>query len=1362
MAITLSGLASGMDTQSVIDKIMTVAKQPLVDLQNQQADLTAKKTLFTSLNKQLLSLNDAALNLRLQSTWESMTANSSNQSAVTATAQVGASPGMHTVSISQVAQAATTGSQYVNAILSANAPNTANFTTITGRPPVNLEGDHNITISNTGGVYSAVDTFTGAGGGGFQTLTGSSAGSASVSGTIGTTISSQSNNNVLDVTVDGTEAKITLDPAVANTTSLAQVAAGMETKLNAAMNQAKQTTDVAYVAVRSVPGSGAGDKGKFVIYDTTPGSQSNISVNYTGSSAAGALGFTAAGDTASASSSITTQINASGYSQLLNQMNDPVTGLIRGVSFGTSTSGIMAGTARVTTTAAISASEATSTTVVGATGASSGSLNTTVMGLQNAGLATAPSSATNGTFTINGQQISIQDYQSMSVNDVLAMINSSGANVTATYDSTRNQFDLTNTLPGSTAITVGATGDTSDFLTLAKLTDAAGATQTAGVAAGSLSADSPLVSAGLKITPSTGTFTINGVTLYVSPNSDTINTLITKINNSGANVKASFDPNSEKFTLTSYMDTVKTNTQRITLGSADDTSNILQALNLQEPDSATLTGTAGNAAHAAETITVTPENATTGSKINISAVSQSGAYQATPGQVNFTDGIQAGTTIYVSAGTNGSTLSTWTNNTGSTIKDINSFVKAWNDSSKWNNGTVPVGVVKEGDSSLRFFNMSSGANASFSMYSTDQPDSLSQLGLTSKPLGEVDETDEALKAPADKTRLALYHFNSDGTAGQAVDATGQGNNGVITGATSTTTGAFSNALQFNAAGDNVLVNNNPVNNLNGKTAFSAEAWVNPTAGGSTDRVLIDKTGGGANGFKVTMNAGNQMVFTVQTASGTHTLTAPAGSTPAASQWSQVAVTYDGTQATNQMKIYVNGTMVAQGNAGAAGESVVDSGANMVIGNSSALTNGFNGQVDELGLYNQALSDKEIEAHANRGVYVGNGASSSNTSEYNALRFASDVNSSGAGVTATTNGSGGISVVSSTAGHTGGFSLADDAASGVNLVAGYFGSSSVKAEAPAKVAMGTAGLDAAFTVDGVSYTRASNSVSNIIPKVTLNLRNKTTATESITLKTNTDQAISKLSDFIAQYNNMIQTLNPPYLDDTQKTYLTPLTTTQQSSMTYDQITTYNNNHDLYKGYTFIQSDSSLKRLYSSLRSITTNAVTGLDPSCNSLSMLGISPGSVSGYNDEKAGYLLFAPDGTSSYADNLKQSLQQNNTLLSQLQANPDKVYQLFANDSTKLTGSTDGLARQLDTALGTYTDVGGFLQSQITTNGTIDQNITQLTTRISDLQTRLDAQQSTLQSKFNAMETAISQLNSQAAAMSSLTGATSSSSSKTG
>lgn len=206
--------------------------------------------------------------------------------------------------------------------------------------------------------------------------------------------------------------------------------------------------------------------------------------------------------------------------------------------------------------------------------------------LATAGFAITPENAetnplfhTNGFFTINGVRINVGDVNTTTINQVLGTINSSGAGVTAYFDSANSRFYLRNNASGTAGIALGGNGDTSNFLTIGGLLPATGAVEVQGQDRGNIDGTLPIAQAGFTQTPTSGVFTINGVRIAIDAGVDTIQEVITKINNSGAGVTASYDSAADIFTLEQKL-TGSYIGSRIELGDPMDTSNFLEAVQL--------------------------------------------------------------------------------------------------------------------------------------------------------------------------------------------------------------------------------------------------------------------------------------------------------------------------------------------------------------------------------------------------------------------------------------------------------------------------------------------------------------------------------------------------------------------------------------------------------------------------------------------------------------------------------------------------------------------------------------------------------------------------------------------------------------
>jgi flagellar hook-associated protein 2 len=102
---------------------------------------------------------------------------------------------------------------------------------------------------------------------------------------------------------------------------------------------------------------------------------------------------------------------------------------------------------------------------------------TAALNNNNAGNFNTP--VTGGIFTINGVAIAINPTQD-NLASVLTRINASTAGVIANYDSSTNTITLTNKATGPQSIVLGASGDSSNFLSAVGLTTASGAATTVG------------------------------------------------------------------------------------------------------------------------------------------------------------------------------------------------------------------------------------------------------------------------------------------------------------------------------------------------------------------------------------------------------------------------------------------------------------------------------------------------------------------------------------------------------------------------------------------------------------------------------------------------------------------------------------------------------------------------------------------------------------------------------------------------------------------------------------------------------------------------------------------------------------------
>jgi hypothetical protein len=169
---------------------------------------------------------------------------------------------------------------------------------------------------------------------------------------------------------------------------------------------------------------------------------------------------------------------------------------------------------------------------------------------------------TAGSFTINGTSITIN--ASDTINTVLSRINASGAGVTATLAGDK----ITLSTNAASESNIVLAGDTSGFLAATKLL-------AASTVRGNIRDDQQALSATTQFGGVVnGAFTVNGVSISVSRSTDTLASIIGRINSSNAGVTASYDSSLDKVILTGNSNSE----DLITVGS--DTSGFLAAAGL--------------------------------------------------------------------------------------------------------------------------------------------------------------------------------------------------------------------------------------------------------------------------------------------------------------------------------------------------------------------------------------------------------------------------------------------------------------------------------------------------------------------------------------------------------------------------------------------------------------------------------------------------------------------------------------------------------------------------------------------------------------------------------------------------------------
>jgi hypothetical protein len=216
-------------------------------------------------------------------------------------------------------------------------------------------------------------------------------------------------------------------------------------------------------------------------------------------------------------------------------------------------------------------------------------------------------------------------------------------------------------------------------------------------------------------------------------------------------------------------------------------------------------------------------------------------------------------------------------------------------------------------------------------------------------------------SPAPAGLVAAYTFNE--TSGSTVtDASGNNNTGTFgSGVTRTAQGRFGSALSFNGG----MIRIPHSSSLNLTSAMTLEAWVFPTAPLDDWSTVLMKQMPGDSPYLIYAGTPYNAALVYVTPRGTASGRALTPSTLPLNTWTHLAGTFDGTT----LRLYVNGTQVATRTLSG---TIVTSTDILAIGGNTIWGEYFQGRIDEVRIYNRALSPAQIQTDMNSPI--GGGAS----------------------------------------------------------------------------------------------------------------------------------------------------------------------------------------------------------------------------------------------------------------------------------------------------------------------------------------------------------------------------------------------------
>jgi len=213
--------------------------------------------------------------------------------------------------------------------------------------------------------------------------------------------------------------------------------------------------------------------------------------------------------------------------------------------------------------------------------------------------------------------------------------------------------------------------------------------------------------------------------------------------------------------------------------------------------------------------------------------------------------------------------------------------------------------------------------------------------------------------------LKLAYSFDEGSGTAVRDSSGNVNRGSVVAATWTASGHTGSSLSYDGTVDYVQTPNSSSINVAGK-GLTVEMWVNITAGSSLDYVLLAKpwvsgtTGSPPYQYGLEYDANGAHTLDFYFGDTIGNVHGPYSMVPATGAWTHLAYTFDG----STVKGYLDGVLKISANVDA---DIQARSTNLLVGVDGGLGQGFKGKIDDLRIYDRALSLLEVQTDMGKAV-----------------------------------------------------------------------------------------------------------------------------------------------------------------------------------------------------------------------------------------------------------------------------------------------------------------------------------------------------------------------------------------------------------
>lgn len=266
-------------------------------------------------------------------------------------------------------------------------------------------------------------------------------------------------------------------------------------------------------------------------------------------------------------------------------------------------------------------------------------------------------------------------------------------------------------------------------------------------------------------------------------------------------------------------------------------------------------------------------------------------------------------------------------------------------------------------------------------------------------------------------------------------------------------------------------------------------------------------------------------------------------------------------------------------------------------------------------------------------------------------------------------------------------------------------------------------DAIIKYEGITISRPSNTIDDVVPEITLNIHDKTEKTATISVKPDIEASKDALIEFVGEYNQTVAKIN--ILSQNK-----PEIVDELSYLSKDEKEAEKEKLGMF------QTDFSLTNIKTNMQSIISTGYNfSDDATITMLSQMGIAT-NASGYS---GGY---SQSRLRGYLEIDEKKLD------SALENHLDDIKALFGYDSDGDLIVDSGIAYKLDKQITAYTQTGGILALK---TATLDSKIKSSESKITKLESQMNDKEADLRNKYSQMEGSLNSLESQQNTISNFT-----------